>query len=423
MMAIGCESGTKPNAPGTGGNETQGNCDGLGTLNSGGQLALASGEHTPTPLENKVTAFLWGIDVLIQEDQTIDPFLLEEPFNELLAAIPTEYPALFPSPAVCSVTQALVSDPNDFACNNDCIPSPLLLEKTGEALLDKVAAEFISQLKALGKYSQYIQNTRDQLAGVKNNVHDLSLTHAVTKPQQYTDLYTSIDQVITDGEANASLNDLLDVVKTFAELADSPTVATAVLAFQIGWEIGSAALLSSNCNDWKSAHCPSVSIPTLSGSSPTLTGVFTAVATETERPDSFVSGGELIFCLGCTYQDTLTSTFTLSNFTGDGDLINPYQGSLSGPSARSMQVISCDDPVIKDGSTNVGSFVGTVSGTSGQVIITGGWDSPNGFGDFSFGEGIWDGTSITFTSVSVTMLPTDQCTTYQPFTGTLVLSH
>src|SRR5664280_44544 len=117
--------------------ETKGDCNGLATLTDGGsQLTLANEEHTPTVLEKKATAFLWGIAVLIQEDQAIDPFLLEQPFNELLAATPVEYPSLFPSSTTCTITQALVSTPADFACGNSCVPSPLLLERTGKAILD-----------------------------------------------------------------------------------------------------------------------------------------------------------------------------------------------------------------------------------------------------------------------------------------------
>lgn len=228
------------------------------------RLTAAFSKREPTEIELKAAALYWGLTVLAAGEGEIDSFLIEVPISELLQDIPTSYPELVTKPAQCvrtgTDTQALIASKADFSCSQSCVPSPDLLAKTGKTIQDKLVGDVVTRLKQAGKYTRVTQWMRDKLAQIKNAQRVLAEQYKVankvyTWSQKINDLLDILNKTISLQDAEELTKEVLDVMEDVAKFVGAKKLAMALVAYQMGWEIGKMATLVYECEEYKTKQC------------------------------------------------------------------------------------------------------------------------------------------------------------------------
>ncbi len=398
----------------------------------GGSTALttAAQAHAPTDRELKVSALLWGQAVLAAEGEALDPLLTEAPVSELLSGIANQYPSLFAQGSPCQTwaihAGALISTRDDFSCSNACVPDPALLAKTGKTLLDQVTTKLVARLKAMGKLTAYTQLVRDKMALVLKSQRALQQQYKTankvyTRGQQVLDLLKIVDASMSLEESQQLLLDVTSVVGDVASLAGAPQVATVVLAFQLGFEIGTAANLVIDCERWKDSHCGA---DTSGGDASSGDSIGGDTSVGDTSGDVVLEGPFAAKTTGsngdCTWTFSMTATLTLNDFGGGGTPGNPFKGNAEFSGILTSTLVSGEG--CKAGTESLGfdAFQGSVSGSAGKVVIAGTVSIVGLQVPVDFPAGVWNGATVTG-PLTVQLFPGTEITA-APMSATVVLA-
>ena len=220
---------------------------------SGGSLATAVAEHQPTELELRTSVALWTLLAVADEQGKLAVMMAHPEVVEMLEELAAQYPSLVTgsSGKTDQVLLPLIASASDFACDNDCTPSPDLAVTT-------MSTVFTSVLGALGKGTNYESFVgKVQAAFFGHSTGKLGLELAIQESVSFDDavgIAGVIAEAVATGATIAGAAGVGGV--TAATVGSVATVAGLVVtAFAVGREIGGAIYLVQQCFEWKADNC------------------------------------------------------------------------------------------------------------------------------------------------------------------------
>lgn len=349
-------------------------------LSSNAALDRAAKEHTPSTEEIRRAAAIWAVvlDALAMGEARQK--LLKPELAQLLAGIPAEYPSLYGlcAPSGAS-SQALIQAKSDFACGNSCAPSAELFKDTGGKVFEKAVGKTLDVVFEGSKVVQDGIAVADDL----EQMVDGGETYAaglvnLTFSKDPVQFIGGIGQVVKGGSAIVASN-------------GNPAAATVVAvisAFEIGFELGSAANLVIECVQWKADNCCEP------GEKPRCSGACCASV-------EWCADGKC--CpLGTVVCDGLCVNGSSDEAHCGASTAQPC-GSVCSPGTKCHSGVC--DPATEGGLIDAGAEDGAVADSSSDSTSTGGTGGTSGAG----GTGGSDGSSGPLTCTLDSACSSGQC--------------
>lgn len=231
------------------------------TDETGQALADAYALHVPTPVEQKVLATWWVFVLAANETGAVDPALTTPDLHAEVVAITQRYVGLWepcPGSAAASAPSAkplLISGPESFTCDGNCIPSAFVLKESLSAVLEAIGGQTITPVKNL---VSGLKELSEGIQGAKSLGKDLvGVIDALMNEQDSLTVLKTVSGLVVNAGAIAGAAVLLGATSPILSgiAAVGAAVGSLVVAAQIGDELANAWNLRKQCLAYQEEQC------------------------------------------------------------------------------------------------------------------------------------------------------------------------